>query len=378
MIDPGILVVAGIAAYALWSGTSGTEGPGTQATLGPGGGPTTRAAPGAQPGSGGGGAGPAGVALAAPITKIGQDLFRRATGQAPTIPPRTDAATGLVPVTAETLPTMYLDVPLHLYTGAEISALATQAGTTPAHLLDAAASMGASPADAAAVMQGAASAAESGVTGTAAIGTQAVAYVGWAIPIAMAVAIGAMILRSALSRRGSFGESKDRARASVARLGMPQAYQIANTVLDSLIATNRVPEAFTRDVALQTGYVFAIWFENVDSFYDVFQGTPGGLELHDRLLAKARIYYDRVDAVALWRRDVLRFVQQGDQSWGAQTPPQAYIEEIGRQVPPPAWLRAWRDFQEFAALGYAGMLQYLREQVAYETVGRWAGEGGNA
>ena len=361
MIDPTILVVIGVAAYALWQGTGGTPvtGPGTQATLGPG---TRPAAPGTQPSGGGGGAeaGPGAAAAGAALPLIRQAAGQIRPGSVPTPPSSVTSLSG-DPLSVAA------DIGM---SAAEFGAMAGQLGIAPEALAgalsDAAAGLGTDV-----VGMGV-------VEGAEIVGGQFASVVGWALPIAAAVAIGAMILKSALSRRGSFGESKDRARASVARLGMPEAFRIANLVLDSLLATGRPPAAFTRDAALQTGYVFANWYDNVDSFHDAFQNQPGGLEAAEILRMKAEDFYTRVEAVSLWRVDLLNFVQQADESWGRSAAPQFYIEEIGRRVPPPAWFRAWHDFREFAALGYAGMLAYLRGQVAWETVGRWAGEGGNA
>lgn len=378
-MDPGVLIVAAIAAWALWQ--SGAFGDTTTMGLGPGGGgvPSPGRAPGttAQPG-GGGGAGAGAGALAAPLIPLVNRL----------LPTLTPARAGLPQVPTPPMPNP------PVYTPVDVAAVAQGAGVTVAELSAMAAEFGVAPETLAGAIQ-AGSGLEFANTvalvgeaqAPAAMAATGAVYVGWAIPIAAAAIVGALILRAAFSTRGSFGESKDRARAAVGRLGMAEAYRIANAVLDDLLATGRPPAAFTQEVAIRTGYVFTSWYENVDSFKDNFQGQAGGLAAYESLMVKVRAYYGRAAESQGWWAQVLNFVQQGDQTWGTQRnalgaplwSAQAYIEEIGRQVPPPAWLRGWGDFQELASLGYAGMLNFVRQTIVDQrTAAMTAGEGGNA
>lgn len=352
----GILIVGAL--YLL--SQSGALAGVTTGTLGPGG-TRTAARPSTQPGGGGGaGAGAAAAVVGGlvPIIKTAAGQIR--PGSVPSPP------SSVLQLGAGDIAQVAADAGLSI---AEFGQLAAAVNMTPGSLA-AAAQAGQGLEAAVEFASLGPSAATEGAAG--AVGSQFGTALGWALPIAAAVVIGGLILKAAFSRRGSFGESKDRARAAVARMSRTQAYQIANVVLDALLATNRGPGEFTQELALQTGFHFASWYENADTLKDVF----GDDAQYQALLAKVRIYYGRVAEMQGWWANVIRFVQQGDQSWGQTAGAQFYIEEIGRQLPPPAWLRGWQDFRDLAALGYDRMLAFVREQVAYETVGRW--EVGNA
>lgn len=356
----GALILGGM---YLWSQSGTAGGPGTM-NLGPGGAPP-RQVPGPAAGGGRAGGGAAGAALLVPITKVGQDLFRRSTGQPPPIPPRTDAGIGLTPITD--LPTMYLDVPLYLYTEQQIAALATQAGTTPAHLMDAAASMGASPADAAAVMQGAADAVESGVTAVEGIGSQAGAFVGWALPVAVAAAIGGMIISSVVSQnvQDSFNRARDRARQGMAKIGRVKAYQIANAVIDSLLETNTLPNWYG---VLQTslGFDNPLWALDWDAMHDVF-----GDDAENRAFrAKVEEWGRRTAAVIAWFEQFKAQFGQAMQSWGSRASDVDLLTRLYQIVPPAAWWLRWAEVSRLQALGAAGMVRLL--QIAVTNGLQWS------
>lgn len=326
-----VLVIIGIILYATSQGASGDV---TTGSFGPGG-RRTGAPPGrgAQSGGGGGAGGAAAAAGAAAVIPVIKQILPGSIPRPPSIPPAN-------PVEIESSAASI---------GVSTIEFASIAGTfnlAPAQL-----STLLSEGYFAASMPGGSAALAPASGGlivpqqAAAAGSQVASFVGWALPVAAALALGTMILKSALSRRGSFGESKGRARGSMERLGKIRAYQAATQIIETIIATGEWP--ITNEQAVQMGFNFHSWYENADTLREIRDPNVDGAR-------SAALDAEFMERVRRWAAVEMEWTHWFDMAgsaavdlWSQGIPVSValYTPYILERVPLPQALWAWTVFR---------------------------------